>query len=168
MARPNNGFGARLLSVVNDPLNYLLSVGLFAYRGMWFMQPSGLAAQLDPLTFCALSAVSLLCLLGVFFSGLIAGDRILVAAFGLAAVAFFVHAALSHGLPRYNAPITPLVVVAVFWICVAFGRYANRGKQQTHEFRRMSLLPPGLIGPRVSPGIMRVYPRKSSAGKAVV
>lgn len=123
MARPNNGFGARLLSVVNDPLNYLLSVGLFAYRGMWFMQPSGLAAQLDPLTFCALSAVSLLCLLGVFFGGLIAGDRILVAAFGLAAVAFFVHAALSHGLPRYNAPITPLVVVAVFWICVAFGRY---------------------------------------------
>ena len=112
-----------LLSMVNDPLGYLLSVGLFAYRGMWFMQPSGFAGQLDPLTFYALSAISILCLLGVFFGGLIAGNRVLVAAFGLAAGAFAFHAALSHGLPRYNAPSTPLVIIAVFWICVALGRY---------------------------------------------
>jgi hypothetical protein len=117
---------ATLLSMVKDPLGYLTSVGLFAYRGMWFMQPSGLAGQIDPLTFYALSALSLLCLFGVFFGGLIAGNRILVAAFGLAAGVFIFHAALSHGLSRYNTPITPFVVIAAFWICVAVGSYLWR------------------------------------------
>jgi hypothetical protein len=112
---------ATLLSMAKDPLGYLTSVGLFAYRGMWFMQPSGLASQIDPMTFYALSALSLLCLFGVFFGGLIAGNRDLVAAFGLAAGVFIFHAALSHGLPRYNTPITPFVVIAVLWICVAVG-----------------------------------------------
>ena len=124
-----------LLSAVNHPLDYLLSVGLFAYRGMWFMQPSGFAGQLDPLTFYALSAISLVCLLGVFFGGLIAGNRVLVAAFGLAAGAFVFHAALSHGLPRYNTPMTPFVVIAVFWICVAFGRYLVRLRAPSQSSR---------------------------------
>lgn len=115
-----------LLSIMKDPLGYLESVGLFAYRGMWFMQPSGFAQQLDPLTFYALSALLLLCLLGVFFGGLIAGNRLLVATFGLAAGVFLFNSAFSHGLPRYNAPITPLVMIAAFWICVAVGRYLLR------------------------------------------
>ena len=42
---------ATLLSMVKDPLGYLRSVGLFAYRGMWFLQPSGLAGQLYPRPF---------------------------------------------------------------------------------------------------------------------
>jgi hypothetical protein len=117
---------ATLLSMVKDPLGYLTSVGLFAYRGTWFMQPSGLAGRLDPLTFYALSALSLLCLFGVFFGGLIAGNKVLVAAFGLPVGAFIFHSALSHGLPRYNTPITPFVVIAVFWICVAVGSYLWR------------------------------------------
>ena len=85
--------------MVEDPLGYLTSVGLCPYRGMWFMQPSGLAGQLDPLTFYALSALSLLGLFSVFFGGLIAGNRVLVAAFGLAVGAFIFHSALSHGFP---------------------------------------------------------------------
>ena len=40
-----------ILSAVNQPLEYLASVGLFAYRGMWFMQPSGLAGRFDPMVF---------------------------------------------------------------------------------------------------------------------
>lgn len=104
-----------ILSAVNQPLEYLASVGLFAYRGMWFMQPSGLAGRLDPMVFCALSAFSVLCLLGVFFCGFIAGNRELVAAFGLAVGAFFFYSALSYGLPRYSAPNTPFAIMAVFW-----------------------------------------------------
>jgi hypothetical protein len=104
-----------ILSVVNHPLDYLASVGLFAYRGIWFMRPSGLAQRLDPMVFYALNALSLLCLLGVFFGGLIAGNRVLVGAFGLAVGAFIFYSALSYGLPRYSAPITPFAVIAVFW-----------------------------------------------------
>jgi hypothetical protein len=124
-----------LFSMVKDPLGYLTSVGLFAYRGMWFMQPSGMAGRLDPLTFYALSALSLFSLLGVFFGGLIAGNRVLVAAFGLAAGVFVFHAALSHGLPRYNAPSTPLVIIAVLWICVALGGYMLRLRERSQSIR---------------------------------
>ena len=51
-----------ILSAVNQPLEYLTSVGLSAYRGMWFMQPFGLAQRLDPMVFYALNALSFLCL----------------------------------------------------------------------------------------------------------
>ena len=111
-----------LSSVVNHPLNYLLSIGVFAYRGMWFMQPAGEASHLAPMTFYALSAISVLCFLGVFFGGLVARDKVLVAAFGLGAGAFLFYSALSHAIPRYNEPLTPLVIIAVLWLCVALGR----------------------------------------------
>lgn len=104
-----------VLSAINHPLVYLTSIGLFAYRGMWFMQPCGLAAQVDPLGFYGLSALFLLCLLGLFFGGLISGHKVLTATFGLAVLAFILYSALSYGLPRFNAPLTPFVILAVFW-----------------------------------------------------
>jgi hypothetical protein len=66
---------------------------------------------------------------------LVAGNRVLVAACGLAAGAFIFHSALSHGLPRYNAPITPLVIIAVFWICIALGRYLLRLREPSQNTR---------------------------------
>jgi hypothetical protein len=110
------------ISITEHPLRYLMSIGGFAYQGMWFMRPSGLATLLQPTTFYVLNAMSLLCFLGVFFGGLIARNSVLVAAFGLGAGAFMFHSALTHALPRFNAPITPLVIIAVLWLSLALGR----------------------------------------------
>lgn len=110
-----------LSSILHDPLRYLRSIGVFAYRGIWFMTPSGLLKKLEPMAFYLLSALSALCFLGVFFRGLIAGNRLVIAAFGMGAGAFLFHAALTHAIPRYNAPLTPLVVISLIWLCFAFG-----------------------------------------------
>ena len=119
-------------SVVNDPLRYFSSVGVFAYRGMWFMRPSGIASRLDPMTFYVMSALSVLCFLGVFFGGLVARNKVLIAAFGLGAGSFLFYSALSHALRRYNAPLTPLVIISVIWLCVAL----FSGLQQWRQSRR--------------------------------
>ncbi len=117
-----------LSSVVNHPLHYLQSIGVFAYRGMWFMEPAGFAAKLDPMTFYALSTILVLVFLGVFFGGLIARNRVLIAAFGLSAGACLFHSALTHAIPRYNKPIAPIVIIAVLWLCVALARRLMRRK----------------------------------------
>ena len=111
-----------VLSLVDHPLRYLLSIGIFAYRGMWFMQPSGQAAQLNPMTFCALSAISVLCLLGLFLGGLAARNEVLIAGFGLPAGAFIFHSALTHAIPRYNGPLTPFAIIAVLWLVVGLAQ----------------------------------------------
>ena len=118
------------VSVVEHPLRYLQSVGIFAYRGMWFMRPSGLMLRIEPMTFYALSALSVVCFLAVFFCGLIKGNTLLVAAFGLGVGAFLFHSALTHAITRYNAPLTPLVVISVLWVCVAAGRFLRRPRDQ--------------------------------------
>jgi hypothetical protein len=64
--------------------------------------------------------------MGVFFGGLIAGNRVLVAVFGLAVGAFFFYSALSYGLPRYIAPNTPFAAIAVFWVLNYFIRAGRR------------------------------------------
>ena len=128
-ARPSNGFWrAALSSVVNHPLNYFQSIGVFAYRGMWFMQPSGFAARLDPVAFYALSAISLLCFLGVFFRR---NDRAQQGVDPRTTVRleqrapFSFHSALTHAItPLQQADhATRWVLIAVLWLCVAFGRY---------------------------------------------
>jgi len=111
---------AVFFSIVHDPLLYLQSVGVFAYRGIWFMHPSGLLKDLEPMTFYVLSAISVLCFLGVFLGGLIARNKELIAAFGMGAGAFLFHSALTHAIPRYNAPLTPLVIISVLWLCLVF------------------------------------------------
>jgi hypothetical protein len=111
-----------ILSAANQPLEYLASVGLFAYRGIWFMEPAGVAQRIDPVVFYALNALSLICLLGVFFGGLIVGNKVLVGAFALAVGSFIFYSALSYGLPRYSAPMTPFAVIAVFWALHYLGK----------------------------------------------
>jgi hypothetical protein len=54
--------------------------------------------------------------------GLIARNKVLIAAFGLSAGAFLFHSALTHAIPRYNKPLTPVVIIAVLWLCVALAR----------------------------------------------
>jgi hypothetical protein len=84
------------------------------------------------MTFYVMSALSVLCFLGVFFGGLIARNKVLIAAFGLGAGSFLFYSALSHALRRYNAPLTPLVIISVIWLCVAL----FSGLQQWRQSRR--------------------------------
>jgi hypothetical protein len=90
------------------------------------MRPSGLLKGLGPIAFYALSAMSVFCFLGVFFWGLWARNKTLIAAFGLGAGAFFFHAALTHAIPRYNAPLTPLVIISILWLCFTLPRFLMR------------------------------------------
>jgi hypothetical protein len=121
---------AILSSIVEHPLRYFSSVGVFAYRGMWFMRPSPLMPRIDPLSFYAFSALSVMCFLGVFFGGLIASNKTLIAAFGLGGGAFLLHSALTHALTRYNAPLTPLVIISTLWLCVAVWGLLRRPREQ--------------------------------------
>ena len=94
--------------VTEHPIRYIASIPLFAYKGMWFMQEMGLA----------FNALVLLCFLGVFFCALIAGNQVLVAAFGLPVGSFLFISAFSHALIRYNKPLVPFAVLAALWLLV--------------------------------------------------
>ena len=117
-------------SILHDPLRYAASIGVFAYRGVWFMRPSGIL-RFAPIAFYGLSALSVLCFLGVFFWGVCARNKTLIAAFGLGAGAFLFHAALTHGIPRYNAPLTPLVIISILWLCFALAGLFMRPRPGT-------------------------------------
>jgi hypothetical protein len=106
-----------LLSIVEHPLRYLQSLGIFAYRGIWFMRPSGPLKLVSPMTFYVLGA-------------LMARNKILIAAFGLGAGSFLFHSALTHAITRYNAPLTPLVFISVLWLCIVVGGFLKRPREQ--------------------------------------
>jgi hypothetical protein len=104
---------AAFKAAIENPLRYAASIVIFAYKGMWFIATRAGA------TF---NLVALPCFFGVFFGGLIAGRRVLVAAFGLPAGLFFFIAIFTHALPRYNAAMTPFVVLACLWLLDALVR----------------------------------------------
>jgi hypothetical protein len=102
--------------VTENPLRYLGSVGVFAYKGMWFMTQAGSLFNL----------VALLCFFGVFFGALFTRNQVLIAAFGLPSGLFFFISIFTHALTRYTAPMTPFVVISVLWLIGALARKSYR------------------------------------------
>ena len=102
--------------VVDNPMRYVASIPVFAYKGMWFMTAAG------PL----FNVVALLGFFGVFFGALIVRNRVLLASFGLAAGLFFFIATFTHALVRYTSPITPFVILSLLWLIDALARWMYR------------------------------------------
>ena len=102
--------------VADNPMRYVASIPVFAYKGMWFMTAAG----------PAFNFVALLCFFGVFFAALFVRNQILLASFGLAAGLFFFIAIFTHALVRYTSPIAPFVILSLLWLLVAFTREAYR------------------------------------------
>jgi hypothetical protein len=102
--------------VVENPARYLASIPLFAYKGLWFLSGAGAVINL-------LAVLTFLC---IFFAAVLARDRVLLAAFGLAAGLYFFIAIFTHALLRYNAPMTPFVVLSCLWLVGAGAHWANR------------------------------------------
>jgi len=103
---------AALESAIRNPLRYVASVGVFAYKGMWFLRPGGIV----------FNVVAVVCFFALFFSALFAGNQLLVAAFGLPAGLFFFVSVFTHALTRYNAPITPFVIISILWLLTTLAR----------------------------------------------
>ncbi len=80
------------MTSIENPLRYVASIPVFAYKGMWFMHRPG------PL----LNLLMLLCFFGVFFGALFTRNQVLLAAFGLPAGLFFFISIFTHALTRYN------------------------------------------------------------------
>jgi ABC-type multidrug transport system fused ATPase/permease subunit len=118
---------------IQTPLRYIASVGVFAYKGMWFLRQGG----------ALFNIVALVCFFAVFFGALFVGNQLLVAAFGLPAGLFFFISIFTHALTRYTAPITPFVIISVLWLLTALARKAfgtrtlqeivNRSERRTTE-----------------------------------
>lgn len=102
--------------VAEHPLRYVASIGVFAYKGMWFMTRAGPQFNL----------LALLCFFGVFFGALFTRDQVLLATFGLPAGLFFFIAIFTHALTRYTSPMTPFVILSVLWLIAALARAAYR------------------------------------------
>ena len=102
--------------VVEHPLRYIASIGVFAYKAMWFMTRAGPQFNL----------LALLCFFGIFFGALFTRDQVLLAAFGLPAGLFFFIAIFTHALTRYTSPMTPFVILSVLWLFAALARRAYR------------------------------------------
>jgi hypothetical protein len=101
-------------SAMQNPLRYVASVAVFAYKGMWFFKQGGVL----------FNVVALLCFFAVFFGALFTDKQLLVAAFGLPAGLFFFISIFTHALTRYNAPITPFVIISGLWLLTALARKA--------------------------------------------
>ena len=101
--------------VVDHPLRYIASIGVFGYEAMWFMPRAGL-----------FNLVALVCFFGIFFGALFTRDQVLLAAFGLPVGLFFFIAIFTHGLTRYTSPMTPFVILSVLWLLAALMREVYR------------------------------------------
>ncbi len=112
-------------AAIQNPLRYIASIGVFAYKGMWFMTPAGALFNL----------AAFLCFFGVFFGALFTGRQYLVAAFGLPAGLFFFISTFTHALTRYNACMTPFVIISVLWLLIALFR---RAYQQSPRFQKFA------------------------------
>lgn len=105
---------AALEAALQNPLRYIASIGVFAYKGMWFMDRAG----------ALLNLAALLCFFGVFFGAIFFRNQVLIAAFGLPAGLFFFISTFTHALRRYNEPMTPFVILSVLWLLVQLTRWA--------------------------------------------
>ena len=108
--------GKALTTAIENPLRYVASIPVFAYKGMWFMTRAG----------ALLNLLALLCFFGVFFVALFTRNQVLLAAFGLPAGLFFFISIFTHALTRYNQPMTPFVILSVLWLIAALARAAYR------------------------------------------
>jgi hypothetical protein len=109
--------------VIQHPLRYIASVGLFAYKGMWIIPYSG------PLLIAAVfNVMMILCFFGVVLRAILTGNRLLVAAFGLPAGLFLFTSSITHALNRYNAAITPFAIIAVLWLLTKLVRKVSSFK----------------------------------------
>ncbi len=100
--------------VAANPIRYVASIPVFAYKGMWFMTSIGW-----PFNFAAI-----LCFLAVFCAALVTRDQLLLAAFGLPAGLFLFLSIFTHALTRYTSPMTPFVVLSMLWVASALARRA--------------------------------------------
>ena len=107
---------AALDAAIQNPLRYVASIGVFAYKGMWFMPRAGALINL----------LVVLCFFGVFFGALFTRNQLLLAAFGLPAGLFFFISIFTHALTRYTSPMTPFVILSVLWLLAALARVAYR------------------------------------------
>jgi hypothetical protein len=107
---------AALDAAMQNPLRYIESIGVFAYKGMWFMTRAGPMFNL----------VAVLAFFGVFFAALVTRNQVLLAAFGLPAGLFFFISTFTHALTRYTMPMTPFVILSVLWLIAALARQAYR------------------------------------------
>jgi hypothetical protein len=105
---------AAIEAALQNPLRYIASIGAFAYKGMWFMDRAG--------ALCNVAA--LLCFFGVFFGAIFFRNQVLLAAFGLPAGLFFFVSIFTHAVTRFNAPMTPFVILSVLWLLVALASKA--------------------------------------------
>ncbi len=105
---------AAIEAALQNPLRYIASIGVFAYKGMWFMDRAG----------ALFNVVALLCFFGVFFGAIFFRNQALLAAFGLPAGLFFFVSIFTHAVTRYNAPMTPFVILSVLWLLVALASTA--------------------------------------------
>jgi hypothetical protein len=107
---------AALNAAIQHPLRYIESIGVFAYKGMWFLERAG----------ALLNLLMLLCFFGIFFGALFTRNQVLLAAFGLPAGLFFFISIFTHALTRYNMPMTPFVILSILWLFAALARMAYR------------------------------------------
>jgi hypothetical protein len=117
---------AALNFVIQHPLRYIATIGVFAYKGMGFMSDPEIAAAIgvDRVILILLNAVAVLCFLGVFLGAVVVGNQVLVAAFGLGAGSFLFMAMFTNAMARFSAPITPLVILSLLWLLTALIRRA--------------------------------------------
>jgi hypothetical protein len=111
--------------VIQNPLRYVATIGVFAYKGMWFMKYSGGWVAI------AFNAVAILCFLSVFLGAVVAGNLTLVATFGLSAGLFLFTSMFTQAFTRFNGPITPIVILSVLVLlvplCQSVFRSLSRG-----------------------------------------
>jgi hypothetical protein len=121
---------AALDAAIQSPLRYIASVGVFAYKGMWFLREGGVF----------FNVVALGCFFAVFFGAIFTGNQLLVAAFGLPAGLFFFVSIFTHALTRYNVAMTPFVIIAVLWLLTTLVRKVWRSRviQRRKRIPRMA------------------------------
>jgi hypothetical protein len=121
--------------VIKHPLRYIGTIGVFAYKGAGFMSDPKVAASigLNRTTLIILNAVGVLCLLGIFLSALAVKDQVLTAAFGVGAGSFLFMAMFTQALARFNAPITPLVILSLLWLLTQFVSLVSRLERKNYR-----------------------------------
>ena len=78
--------------------------------------------------------MALACFFSLFLGALFTCRQDLVAAFGLPAGLFAFISTFTHALTRYNAAMTPFVIISVLWLIDAFVRRTYRRLPRFRNF----------------------------------
>ena len=98
--------------VIENPVRYIASIGVFAYKAIWCMPRAGAALNFIFVTY----------FFGLFFCALFNRNQVLIAAFGLPAGLFFFISFFTHALSRYTMAMTPFIIVSVLWLLAVLVR----------------------------------------------